>query len=119
MSRHTTTHSHLICPTCWGDISDKSFDNLAYFCSSGPCKNDDIANLYEEVSRLVHFLGALAKAGPLAVAQSEEPLPEWVDYLGWLGQELAEETQRRLSLLHEAGWMWKRRAEQSPARKER
>ena len=119
MKKTQTDHSHRVCPTCWGDISGKDLDDLAYFCSSsGPLKNDDVANLYEEVSRLVHFLGALAKAGPLAVAQSEEPLPEWVDYLGWLGQELAEETERRLLLLEEAGQIWKRRAEQSPDRKE-
>src|SRR6185369_9514915 len=115
MRKPQTDHSHRVCPTCWSDISGKDLDDLAYFCSSsGPLKNDDVANLYEEVSRLVHFLGALAQASPRAVAQREEPIEEWVMYLSWLAQELAEETERRLLLLENAGQIWKRRAEQSP-----
>jgi hypothetical protein len=94
--------------------------DLAYFVSAvhGPIKNDDVGDFYEEVSRLVRFLGALAQAGPKAVAQSEDPLPDWVEHLAWLARELAEETERRLLLLENAGQIWKRRAEQSPARKE-
>jgi hypothetical protein len=117
MTRPRTTESHLTCPTCWGDISDKK--DLAYFVSAsrGPLKNDDVSNMYEEVSRLVRFLGALAQAGPKAVAQAEGPSEEWIEHLAWLAEELAEETERRLLLLENAGQIWKQRAEQGPERK--
>jgi len=118
MSRSQTTHSHLMCPTCQGDISDNK--DLQYFGGTGdPHANDDILGRYEEVSHLMLFLGTLAQAGPLAVAESEESIiHEWVSNLAWLARELTEETERRLQLLEQAGQIWKRRAEQSPERKE-
>ena len=62
MRRPRTTHSHLVCPTCWSDLSNTDVKDLGYFgCNAGPLKNDDVANLYEEAYRLVLFLGALAK----------------------------------------------------------
>jgi hypothetical protein len=108
------THSHPICPTCESDLSEKK--ELAYFCSAScsPVNNDDVMNLYEEVSHLVRFLGALAQAAPLAVAQTEEggkDAPEWVGNLSWLAEELTEEIERRLDLLREAGEIWEKRAE--------
>ena len=116
----TTDHSHRICPTCWSDLSNKDFDNLGYFGSHpGPLKNDDLLFRYEEVAHLVTWLGALAQASSLAVAESEESVDhEWVGNLSWLARELAEETERRLQLFEEAAQIWKRRAEQSPERKE-
>jgi hypothetical protein len=109
-----------ICPTCKGGISDtEGFD---YFVSDGGAASgaDDVSSRYEEVSRLVRFLGALAQAAPLAVAQASEgsTSSEWVVNLSWLAQELAEETERRLLLLEDAGQIWERRAERSPAGKE-
>ena len=53
------------------------------------------------------------------MAEGEEALDhDWVSSLAWLAKELAEETERRLMLLEEAGQSWKRRAEQSSVRKE-
>src|SRR5262245_5051193 len=117
MRRPQTDHSHRVCPTCWSDISQKDFDDLAYFANNGgPLKNDDIMNRFEEILRLIGFLGALAQAGPLAAAQDAEamesdPRLEWLIDLKWLAEELTEETQRRLLLLKEAGEIWERRAE--------
>ena len=77
--------SHPICPTCQSDLSAKQ--ELSYFVSadSAPVNNDDVYNLHEEASRLVHLLGALAQAGPLAVAQAHEVMntvPEnWIPFI--------------------------------------
>jgi len=113
--------SHPICPTCQSDLSAKQ--ELSYFVSadSAPVNNDDVYNLHEEASRLVHLLGALAQAGPLAVAQAHEVMntvPDWADDLRVLAEELTEETARRLALLEGVGQMWQSRAEHSTARKE-
>jgi hypothetical protein len=74
------------------------------------------------VGHLVQFLGALAQAAPLAVAQGIDDgmseAPAWVGTLSWLADELAEETERRLKLLLEAGRIWEQRAEHNPERKE-
>jgi hypothetical protein len=110
-----------ICPTCKARTPDvKGFD---YFVSdSGSASGaDDVASRYEEVSRLVKFLGALAQAAPLAAAVGEEmgSVPsDWVGDLTWLANELAEETERRLLLLEEAGRIWQQRAEQNSAKEE-
>jgi hypothetical protein len=120
MARSDTTHSHGVCPTCWSDISNKDLKDLSYFVSDcGPHENDDIMHFYQETSRLVGFLGALAQAGPRAAAAHAAELgdtPEWVTDYTWLAEELAGEVERRLLLLQEAGDIWKRRAKQSPAR---
>jgi hypothetical protein len=87
ISRPQTTHAPPICTTCQSDLSGKK--ELDYFCSAtyAPVANDDVSDLYEEVSRLVRFLGALAQAGPKAVAQDalaisqSDPAPEWIGNL--------------------------------------
>src|SRR5712692_4423375 len=122
MAHPVTTESRPICPTCESDLSERR-ENLCYFVSAtgSPINNDDLTNLYEETARLVRFLGALAQAAPLAVAQGHEVMsdpPEWVENLSWLAQDLTQETERRLQLLEDAGWIWQRRAEKKTARKE-
>jgi hypothetical protein len=121
MSRPQTPDSHRICPTCESDLSEeKTLDYLAHRGNFAP-KNDGVFGLYEETARLVSYLGALAQAGPLAVAQAFDGMtdpPDWMEYLIWLAEDLTKETDRRLRLLREAGQIWKRRAEQSPERKE-
>jgi hypothetical protein len=104
-----------ICPTC--KARTPNTEGFDYFVSdSGAASGaDDISSRYEEVSRLVCFLGALAQAAPLAAVASEErgTTPGgWVGDLSWLAQELAAETERRLDLLQEAGRIWKKRAEE-------
>jgi len=119
MIRSTTTHSHPICPTCQSDLTDK--EELPRFSAEGgtkPLMNDDALNLYEETNTLVRLLGALAQAGPLAVAQYAECVnasPEWAYDLSRAAEELAAETKRRLDLLLEAGRIWKTRAERATA----
>ena len=65
---------------------------------------------------MVGFLGALAAAGPLAVAKygqdGDGSSPDWLGDLSWLASELAEEAARRLLRLQEAGQVWQRRAEE-------
>ena len=118
MAHRQTTDSHFLCPTCQGDVSDKK--DLDYFVKNcGPHKSDDVPGLYEEVNTLVRLLGALAQAGPRAVAESEDVVDhEWTSDLAWLAEELAEETRQRLLLLEKAGCIWRERAEQSLTRKE-
>jgi hypothetical protein len=120
MSIEKSPKSIPICPTCKARTPDAKFD---YFVSDGGSAigMDDVLGRYEEVSRLVKFLGALAQAAPLAAATSEElgTTPgDWVGDLSWLAQELAAETERRVELLLEAGRIWKQRAEQSAAKEE-
>jgi len=111
-------HSHPICPNCQSDVSDRT--DLTYFVSNSVsgATNDDVEDLHEETSRLVSFLGALAAAGPLAVAfhfagiekaRNDDP-PEWVTDYTWLAEELTKETDRRLNLLRKAGRIWQDRA---------
>src|SRR2546430_5736690 len=97
MSHSNAPHSHPICPICQSDLSDRK--GLAYFISAAnePPKNDDLMLLYEETARLVHFLGAVAQAGPLAVAQhfdsktgQNDFTPAWVSDFQWLAKELTE-----------------------------
>ena len=123
MSDRCTTHSHPLCPTCQSDLS--GVKELAYFASDSnvPLAHDDVTNLYEETSRLVHFLGALAQAGPAAAVQDHEamrndPPPDWLMYFKWLAEELGAETERRLLLLRQAGLIWQMRGEQTTTRKE-
>jgi hypothetical protein len=119
MSHSQTPDSHPICPTCQSDVSEK--EDLPRFCGANrsPVNSDDLYNINEEISQLVHCLGALAQAGPLAASQLEEnESPPWLADLVWLARELTEETDRRINLLNEAGRIWKQRAEQSPERKE-
>jgi hypothetical protein len=121
MTRPQIPHAYPICPTCESDVSDKK--EFRYFASSSTdmVNNDDASNLREEASRLVYFLGALAQAAPLAVAQAHERfkiVPVWVDDLRALAEELTEETARRLELVYRAGSIWKERAEDNSARKE-
>lgn len=116
MAHPDKIHSHPICPTCQSDVSGRK--NLSYFASDAgsPVANDDVDQRYEETSRLVQFLGALAQAAPHAAAAHATDLrdtPQWVQYLSWLAEELTEETERRLSLLREAGLIWERRGEQA------
>lgn len=106
MAHSHTPQSHPICPTCQSDLSDRK--ELAYFVSSTPfpVANDDVSDLYEETSRLVRFLGALAQAGPLAVVQEAEETsspPSWLSSFVSLAEELEKETERRLLLLRKAG----------------
>jgi hypothetical protein len=117
--------SYPICPTCQSDLTEKK--ELVYFGSesSSPVTNDDVLHRYEEVSRLVKYLGALAQAGTLAVAQEECRDMPWIGDLSSLAEELAGlageltgETERQLALLLEAGRIWQRRAEQTTAGKE-
>jgi hypothetical protein len=94
---------------------------LAYFVSDseGPPIEDDLGSFYEETSRLVGFLGALAQAGPAAVAfhfagvedAKNDYTPDWVPDFTWLAEELTKETGRRLRLLKAAGRIWQKRAE--------
>jgi len=104
MSDRCTTHSHPICPTCQSDLSGRK--ELAYLArdASAPLANDDVANLYEETSRLVHFLGALAQAGPYAAAQdceamNSEPPPDW---LRWYGEVVLPAARGNPLLMEEA-----------------
>ena len=122
MSHSNAPHSHPICPICQSDLSDRK--GLAYFISAAnePPKNDDLMLLYEETARLVHFLGAVAQAGPLAVAQhfdsktgQNDFTPAWVSDFQWLAKELTGETERRLDLLQHAGRIWENRAERATA----
>ena len=122
MARPDTIHSHPICPTCQSDLTGR--EELAYFVSDAhePPKNDDLLLLREETSRLVRFLGAVAQAGPLAVAQhfnsktgQNDFTPAWVSDFQWLAKELTEETERRLDLLQHAGHIWETRAERATA----
>ena len=112
--------THPICPTCQSDLTGRT--ELPRFCgeSPDPVTNDDVFNLHEETQVLVCSLGALAQAGPLAVAQYAEQTqsadPDWLDDLRPLAEELAGETTRRLVLLYTAGLLWQERAE--AARKE-
>ncbi|MGH7965432.1 MAG: hypothetical protein ACRERD_27085, partial [Candidatus Binatia bacterium] len=57
-----------MCPTCEQSLPKKT--ELRYFCSSlaRALEADDVMNWYEEVSRLVKFLGAFAQAAPYGVA---------------------------------------------------
>jgi len=121
MAHSHTTQSHPICPTCECNLTGR--EDVRYFVSArlDPLKSDDISNLYEETSRLVRFLGALAQAGPLAVAQGHEVMsdpPDWVGNLSWLAEELTQETERRLLLLNAAGQIWQRRVEEKTTKKE-
>ncbi|MGH8006954.1 MAG: hypothetical protein ACREQ3_08085, partial [Candidatus Binatia bacterium] len=61
-----------ICPTCEQSLPEKT--ELRYFCSSlaRALEADDVTNWYEEVSRLVKFLGAFAQAAPYGVAARYE-----------------------------------------------
>jgi hypothetical protein len=109
-----------ICLTCRTRTPDAKFD---YFVNDGgsACSADDLSSRYEEVSRLVRFLGALAQAAPLAATVSEKigTTPgDWVGDLSWLGEELTAETERRMELLLEAGRLWQQRAEQNSAKEE-
>jgi hypothetical protein len=116
MAHRQTADSHPICPTCQSDLSGRK--GLAYLACdpSSPLANDEVYHLYEETSRLVYFLNALAQAGPLAVAQYAAEVrgaPDWMPDLVGLAEELTEETARRLSLLHQAGRIWQTRAERT------
>jgi len=126
MAHPHTIHSQPICPTCQSDLSDR--EELAYFVGDAhkPPKNDDLSSLYEETSRLARFLGALAQAGPLAVAfhfngirdAQNDYMPEWVTDFSWLAEQLTKETERRLWLLKDAGRIWEKRATRLTAGKE-
>jgi hypothetical protein len=117
------TDSHPICPTCQNDLTSRK--DLAYFvgASEVPPIEDDLGSFYEETSRLVVFLGALAQAGPAAVAfhfagvedAKNDYTPEWVSDFTWLAEELTKETRRRLQLLQAAGRIWQKRAELATA----
>src|SRR5712691_3345617 len=113
MARPEKIHSHPICPTCQSDLTGR--EDLAYFVSEpgAPIANDDVYHLFEETSRLMYFLGALAQAGSLAAAQHAEKVkgaPDWLEDFVELAQELTKETERRLSLLDTAGRIWRDRA---------
>ena len=88
--------SHPICPTCEGDLTGKELLHYLASARSSPRRGDDISNFYEETSRLVRFLGALAQAGSLAAGQAEDGPPHWIENFVWLAEELTEETERRL-----------------------
>src|SRR5262249_49725111 len=87
IAHRPTADSHPACPTSESDLSRRK--ELHYLTSAhdSPLSSDDISNFYEETSRLVSFLGALAQAGPLAAAQIEEGRsPEWLEYFVWLNK---------------------------------
>lgn len=115
MGRPHRPDSHPICPTCESPLpQDKQLEYLAQGTAFPPT-NDDVVKLHEESSRLVFFLGAVAQAGPLAVAHAMEETsgaPDWLDDFVRLVQELVTETQRRVLLLRDAGRLWQSRAEQ-------
>src|SRR2546426_5768577 len=121
MARPDTIHSHPICPTCQSDLTGR--EKLSYFASdaSSPVANDDVYHLYEETSRLMQFLGALAQAAPHAAAAHATDLhgtPGWVQDLSCLAEELTKKIEHRLHLLEEAGLIWEKRAKQPVAGKE-
>jgi len=97
--------SHPMCPTCHIDLTGR--DSLSYFANdvNSLLANDDAYKLHEETTTLLHFLGAVAQASPLAVTQYTEnthSVPDWTDDLRYLAEELTEETKRRLELLYGA-----------------
>ena len=118
MSHLDKPHSHPICPTCQSDLSDKQRLDYLAGGTALPPENDAVFKLYEESARLMYFLGALAQAGPLAIAQymdERKEAPDWMyDFVG-LAEELTNETERRLLLLRNAGRIWEERV---TARKE-
>jgi hypothetical protein len=118
MNPSNTTHSHPICPTCQSDLTGK--ETLERFSGDGskPLDSDNLTGFYEETARLILFLGTLAQAAPHAAADHAATLqdtPEWVDNLAWLARELAEEAERQLSCLLNAGRIWENRAESATA----
>jgi len=69
---------------------------------------------HEEVERLLYFVGALAQAGPLAVAYAvgeEKSDPDCLSDFVALAEELTKEARQRLALLATAGEIWQDRAE--------
>jgi hypothetical protein len=113
MSHPHATHSHPICPTCQSDLTGE--ETLERFAGEGnsPTANDDVCNLHEETLTLLHFLGAVAQASPLAVTKYTENMasvPGWIDDLRRLAEELTGETKRRLELLYRASALWEERA---------
>ncbi len=99
-----------ICPTCLlAQPPDR--EPLAYFAMSRkePPAADDVAVLYEDTFKVLHFLGALAQAAPQAVAQAGDDVSQddLVMWLAWLAEELTEEAARRLRRVLTAGQMRK------------
>jgi hypothetical protein len=108
--------SHPICPTCQSDLTGrKSLPRFASERGDDPLKNDEVGSLSEEANTLVNLLGALAQAAPLAVAYYADNMdghvPDWIDDLAHLAEELTGETKRRLELVCDAGTLWRQRAE--------
>ncbi len=103
------------CPTCSRTFTKENVD-LHYFARSYcyPPSADNVANLYEDAHKVVGFLGALAQAAPRAVAHFAKGGGEdddWVMWLAWLGEELTEEALRRIGRLQNAGYIWRKRAD--------
>jgi hypothetical protein len=128
MRTKTQTVSPPLCPTCERSLPHDQAE-IVYFARSKvkALPADDVAFLYEDAHKVLHFLGALAQAAPRAIAHTEEhggqAHEDWVMWLAWLAEELTEEAERRVGRLRKAGLMWKDRAidtdaQQTDARKE-
>jgi hypothetical protein len=110
--------AHHICPTCELEQPEDR-EPIAYFASStgDAIAADDVGNQYEDTSKVLHFLGALAQAAPCAIAQQAEGSQGQVDadyimWLSWLAEELTKEAARRLLRVQQAGLLWQRRAKE-------
>jgi len=117
-TRSAQKDSHPICPTCESDLTGR--EELERFVGDGnePPASDNLTSFFEETTTLIAFLGALAQAGPHAAAAHAGAFggtPPWVSDLSWLARELAEEAERRLSLLKHAGRIWEKRADRTTA----
>jgi len=113
MTHPHPTPSRPLCPTCRSELSNHK--DLKYFAKSAAelLAADDVLGFYEETSRLIHFLGAIAEAGSCAAAEhavDRQDTPGWVEWLSALGEELTKEAVRRLDLLRDAAGLWEARA---------
>jgi len=102
------------CPVCNSALPKET--SLSYFAATSAfvIADDDVSMWREEAYRIAAFLGALATAAPIAIAEETTKnlaAPSWVETLAFLAEELAEELRRRVDRLGKAGKIWKKKVD--------